>query len=208
MKVQNCEILNKWFSWLNIKLIINLLLILILLKYNFVLWFIYTFFNYSTLVYYSPVIIFTQLKKPILKFYHSVIVISLVISLYMQELFYIEWNLPTNSLINQTCEYGRSIFRNNVHTENIYILDSVIFLTQNHYTNTSSFLFLYTSFENQFFFLSLNESVLVQSVYNHTYNYMFKVSTYDNSSVLVDSCFIIFLIISIYILSIKFKIIF
>jgi hypothetical protein len=55
---------------------------------------------------------------------------------------------------------------------------------------TNSFFFFNNNLDNQFFLLDLDDIIVRQSVYNHTYLYMFSVSVYDIASFVTDTLFV------------------
>lgn len=204
----NIEIFNKWFSWLNVKLLIITLLLLFLCRFNLIIWVIYLVYNLHLTLNLVLIPILKVNKVLYEKLLHIIILLLLSLPLCLSYAYYSEWGLNYNSTISPIYGYLRGIFRNNILTENLYIHNTLINLSHLKITNTTSFFFLHSSIDPQFFSLNLTDNLLTQVIHNHTYLYTFKVFIYDTSSLVTDNFFTLLIIITLLILLTKLKIIF
>ena len=154
-------------------------------------------------------IIFYQITKiNFSKILHIILLVMVFISVQLTNTVFTNWFFLSESFTTWSGIYCRSVLRNNIFTENTYIIDTFIKLFNLNYASPNSFFHLNSGLDTQFFDLDTSSNFLKQTIYNHTYKYLFQVSIFDNSSLSVD---IILLLVGTFILSsflFKIKIIF
>lgn len=204
------EILNKWFSWLNIKLLIILLLWVILLKFNFIIWVLSIFFNVINILYQIPLHLTYILNVQLYLYtlFHLILLFVIGSHEYLQNVLFSKWEYFSYPNILWYGTYNRSPWRCNVATESTY-LNTVMHTVDGCTVSIStSFYNFFNNINSQFFSLNLNDNLIYQLIYNHTYLYTFKVNLFDSASMVVDNYSLITLILVVYIFSLKIKIIF
>lgn len=122
-------------------------------------------------------------------------VLSLLLPLILQHVLYTEWEFMTTSFIDWYGYYNRLVYRNNITIDNTYVTNSLYESCLTNVQPVVSFFWFHNNLDTQFFLLDLNETALQQSIYNHTYMYLFRVNIYDNPSLITDlsGIFIIFI---------------
>jgi hypothetical protein len=139
---------------------------------------------------------------------HVLLFIIFLSPIYINQSLYILWEYSNLSNTSWQSVYKRGLYSSNIILDNIYIINSNLNLNSNTLLNLNSFFWFDNSLNSQFFMLDLNEVLLKQSIYNHTFLYTFNVSVYDTSSIVSDIPVINLFFIIIYFYFKKSKIIF
>jgi hypothetical protein len=204
----NINLLNNLLHWVNIKLITLIILWLFLLRFNFFTLIIYVYYTLTYVITYLFNLPIYTGTVSLFKTLHTLILMILSLSLYLQFYLFSQWELLRLSSTDWYNSYNRLVFRGNVFTDNTYIyiilglLDS---LNQN--LSPSSYSFFH-NINTQLFSLNLNDSLLKQTLYSSNYLYIFKVSIHDNPSSVTDLSTLPIILIVYYLYSRKLKIIF
>lgn len=191
------EILNKWFSWINVKLISIIILWLLLIKSNFFHLILYIFYNTYFVIYSLLFLPFFKTRPSLVKITHIFILIMLTTHLYLQYSFISYWEICNNSNNTWFNNYSRFTYRNNISIETVYIHTTINSLNQFSLESPISFFGFFNNINTQFFSLNLTENLLNQVLYNHSYLYTFKVCMCDSASFITD-LFIIPIVVGVY----------
>jgi hypothetical protein len=202
------EILNQILSNLNIKLLLLLLVTLLFTKINTILTLnnFTQFYIFSNIIIFYPFYVFRQISST--NYFHLLIYTTCLISIYLNYSVYVQWNYATVSTCFTDNTYVRSIWHNNIFTENVYIFDSLTSLSSHKLTNCNSFFSFMHNIDTQFFKLDLTDDSLKQVIHNHTYLYLFSVSVNDKPSLITDLLTSPVVVVIVYIFLRKLKIIF
>jgi hypothetical protein len=207
-KAFNIEILNKWFTWVNINILTLIVFYVILLRYNWLI-LVASYVYLLNYTYYTiPILLLTQIKHNLPKLFHLTILLLLIIPLVTENVLFSKWETLNKSFTSWLNIYTRIVFRNNIYTENTYVY--INFIDLGHLTSKviNSFFQFHHNIDSQFFSLTLSETNLNQTIHNHTFMYLFKVVIFDQASLLTDLSLTIIYFLLYYILSFKIKIIF
>lgn len=206
----NLEILNKLFVWVNPKLLLLVLIFIILWPLNLVTLSIIfqNILNFYNIIHLNPLVLYFVPRTYYFTTFHILILITFISSIYLDYSLYTIWEYFNMSNVSWQGIYKRSLNTSNIIFDNIYISNSVPTLNSNTLLNSNSFFWFDNSLNSQFFMLDLNEILLKQSVYNHTFLYTFNISVYDISSLVSDIPILILTVITLYFYFKKIKIIF
>jgi hypothetical protein len=204
----NIEILNIIFSFVNLKFL--LLILVYFYLYTLPSWVLLTYLYHTLglMTSYTPILIYYVRYISINYLFHILLIILFYGSIYLQNTIFIQWKHYASSHTNWYSIYFRNIYRNNILTENINVTTVINPLYKNLMYTPNSFFWFQSSLDAQFFSLELDQSLLRQVIYNHSYLYVFNVSIYDIASSIVDLIFTIVLLFTCVLFFIKHKIIF
>lgn len=200
------ETLNKTPIILNSKLITIILLLTIVMGYNSLI-LLLLLLQYSQLQYYSLFCTFLYVShSTVNKYFHILLVLLLTLPITLQYILMSYWELNT-PVVNWLNTYWRLLVRNSFFLENtdIYLLTST--LSNLSYCTPTSFFSFSHNLNTQFFALNLSENLLHQTIYNHTYLYLFSVTVSDNPSLVTDMCILLILLFIFVISRAKVKIV-
>ena len=182
----NIEVLNKWFSWINPKLILLLVIFLIVWPINTLVLFLQTLTTLFTSVLYNPLMFYSIGRSLLTVLPHILIYLLFISSIHLQHSLFMVWEYVNMSNTAWVNTYRRSIVSNNILLENIYIINTLQNLNGNNLFTPNSFFWFNTNLDNQFFSLDLNSNTLRQIIFNHTFLYLFSVFVYDTPSLVPD----------------------
>jgi hypothetical protein len=183
----NVEVLNKWFSWVNPKLTLMILIYLFFLSFNSFILFCYILTYIPYFINYSPLIFYSVFKNTKILVFHLLLFITFITSINLNNSVFIVWEYFTNSSTDYLTTKTRNPYINTLVVDNPYILNNINTLNLNHNMGTiNSFFWFSTNLSNQLFLLDLSDEVLRQVIYNHTFMYSFRVYIYDMSSLVTD----------------------
>jgi hypothetical protein len=206
--VFHIEFINNINTGLNINLIIMLLLFLGSTKFNLITLTTYLLLNITCLMHLYLIICLLFQNISYVKSSHNLLLLVLWLPLLLTPMLVVHWNFLVTAGINWSSLYVRGFLRNNITTDNTYVWDTIPQLNLFNLHTTSSFFWLQTNIDSQFFLLTLSDYSLLQSIYNHSYLYVFNVEIYESSSNLVDICTFILIIHWFYLNFLKLKIVF
>jgi len=204
----NIEFINNINTGLNINLIVMVLLFLGSTKFNLFTIIVFTVLNAFCLMnLYIVVHLFYQ-NVSYVKSSHNLLLIVLWLPILLTSMLVIHWTFSTTANISWSSPYIRGFMRNNITPDNTYLWDVIPQLNLTNLHVASSFFWLQTNIDSQFFSLTLSDYTLLQSIYNHSYLYTFNVEIYENSSNLVDICTFLLMVHWIHLNFSKLKIVF
>jgi len=204
----NLELFNNWFYWLDTKILLFLLFLILIIKINSLIVTITCLYNYVINTYFILFYFYKNFKLNITILLHILLIIMIFLSTQIPNSIFTNWNFINESKITWFNNYYRSSLNNNIFTENTYISSNLNILYSINNTNPNTFFQLNSNIYTQFFDLDTNTNLLKQVIFNHTYLYTFKVTIFDNSSLNVDIVIIIILLFLVYIHQVTNKIIF
>jgi hypothetical protein len=156
-----------------------------------------------------PSVLFFKLPKPFTLFIlHSLIVILLLISPYLNYTLTTQWFYQPGSGVNWSSLYYRGCSNSNVFFENVSIVTTLLTLHDTQLNTPNSFFGLYNNLDSQFFALDLVDGLLNQTIYNHTYLYTYSVQIQDTASLVTDLLFCVVISLLIFFTFYKIPIIF
>jgi hypothetical protein len=182
----NIEILNICSTYINIKLLILLISLVIVIRTDSLILTTLIFTNASLSTASTIVSIFNLNSFRNVNYLHIIFILIFFISILFFNTNFIHWELHNNSLTNWLNYYYRCHTRSNTFIENTWVFSTLENVNSVSSSNINSFLSFNTNFDTQLFDLHLNDSILSQVIYNHTYKYSFKVSIFDMSSLVTD----------------------
>jgi hypothetical protein len=139
---------------------------------------------------------------------HILLILLFITSVTLAYINILGWSCVTGSESNWLMTYGRCSVRNNTLSDNVSIINVLCNLQDTDKVHISSFFKWNSNIDTQFFQLNLTEYTLNQTIYNHTYMYLFKVTIFDNSSLVTDFIFSVLIATIISLFSFKVKIMF
>jgi cytochrome c biogenesis factor len=202
------EILNKWFSWLNVKLVLMLVVILLTISYNSLSTTTNLFYIFTSLVHYSPILLYNSLKPTLTLLVHNVLIILFLGSILNYASLHTYWCYCNESGLTWYGLYAQTFNKVNYFFENITLVTQ---LTPTHFNklHTPNTAFWFSSnIETQFFLLDLTDNLLRQTIYSHVFMYVFSVTIFDISTNSVELVSILVTCIMYTIFSRKIKIVF
>lgn len=182
----NIEVLNKWFSWLNVKLITLLVILLLTVSLNLLLTIIQIFYTSMVVTYYSPILMYNSTKPTTAILLHNTLILLFLVSILNTNTLYTNWFYWTESNLNWHGFYNQTISKINLFFENITMSTAVTPLHSNKQNTPNTYFWFSSNLETQFFLLDLNDNMLRQTIYSHVYMSVFSVSIYDLATNLVD----------------------
>jgi hypothetical protein len=204
----NIEVLNKWFSWLNIKLVTLLLLIILIWPLHTLLVSLYFMVYVTTSTHYIILLVYKISKTFYTNTIHILLFTTIILSIQYSHHIFISWNLINSTIITWYSTYFRPISNLTILFDNAYIVPNLINTNHTSISVSNSFYFFNTSLDNQFFSLDLNNSLLRQIIYNNVFMYTFNVTVYDFISFVSDSTTLILTVLISWGFYSKIKIIF
>jgi hypothetical protein len=175
----------------NLKISIPLITFVLLTQYNLFYIINIVFYIFVT-KYYTTVMLTTYTLKIITmltRSLHTLVIFITSTNTSLQNTVLVLWEHINESVINIESIYTRSIYRSNILNENVYTLNTSVLLNSTDNLTSNSFFWFCTNLDTQFYQLQLSTNTLRQVIYNHTYLYSFKVSTWDNSVIPIDLIF-------------------
>jgi hypothetical protein len=153
-------------------------------------------------------VLIMKITTTLTKFLHTLVIFIISTNTSLQNTVLVLWEHINESVLNIESLYKRSIYRSNIINENVYIINTLVLLNSTDSLTNNSFFWFCTNLDTQFYQLQLSTDILRQVIYNHTYLYSFKVSTWDNSVILIDLIFTVLFISFLIFFFLKIKIIF
>jgi hypothetical protein len=175
----NIEILNKWFSWLNIKLVLMLIVILLTISINSLWLLINLLYICILLISYSPILVYNSIKPTLALITHNVLIILFLSSLLNSATLHTYWDYCSESSITWYGLYNQTSTRINYLLENINLITPLTYMQNNHLNTPNTSFWLSSNLETQFFLLDLTDNVLRQTIYSHVFMYAFSVTIFD-----------------------------
>jgi cytochrome c biogenesis factor len=179
------EILNKWFSWLNIKLVLMLTVILLTIAFNSLSISTNFFYLLTSLTYYSPILLYNSSKPTLTLLTHNTLIILFIGSILNATTLHTYWCYYYESSSTWYGSYTQTFNKLNYFFENITMTVPLITTHSNIHSPNTSFWFS-SNLETQFFLLDLTDNVLRQTIYSHVFMYSFGVTIFDVSTNLVE----------------------
>jgi len=205
----NIEILNKWFSWVNPKLVLLILIYILFWSHNSFLVFMYFVTYIPYFINYSPVIIYNVLKNIKVTVFHLLLLITFVTSVQLNSSVFVVWDHFYNVGTEYFITKNRSPYINNILVDNPYIIDTMFTLSSEYVINVvNSFFWFNTNLVNQLFLIDLSDETLRQVIINHTFMYSFRVYVYDIASGVTDLLVVPVLLLTFRFITLKTLIIF
>lgn len=201
------EILNKWFSWVNVKLVLMLIVILLTITFNSLLISINFFYPLTLLIYYSPILLYNSSKPTLTLITHNTLIILFLSSILNSTTLHTYWCYCYESSHTWYGLYTQTFNKINYFFENINMIVPLITSHNNIHLPNTSFWFS-SNLETQFFLLDLTDNVLRQTIYSHVFMYAFSVTIFDVSTNLIELISVIVMCLIYVIFLRKVKIIF
>lgn len=192
------DLLNKWFWWSRPYLIIPVI----------------SYLNFHYITVYSLIFIvvlnnqlltkwilntFNLKSKILINLIHLLLILAFVYPTYLLNTIFIFWDLHVQNTINYSFKKIRNNFTNLFFLENLYIYNLFINLqANNNIVTLNSPLWITFSTNFQFFNTTLSDQILEQSIFSSIFNYIFQVTIYDLSTLIIDHMYTLFLIKILY----------
>lgn len=202
------EVFNNWLYWFDFKIIIFIITLLIVTKFNSLTLLISFFFHLFSTKHIMTFMFYFSQRMQYSYVLHIMLVLLFFTSTQLNNTVYSSWSFITESWNSTLINYTRSVIRNNFFLENMYIVNTVSTLHGNNSQIVNSFFFFTTSIDSQFFELDLNTNLLRQVMYSNNFLYLFKVTIYDIASLSTDLIVIVLTVLLCYLFVTKIKIIF
>lgn len=183
----NVEILNKWFSWVNPKLVLLLFIYTLFWVQNSFFTLLYLLTYIPHFINYIPVIVYSIGRNIKVTLLHILLLITFITSLQLNTTVFVVWDYICNSNTDYLFTTSRSPYISNIIVDNTYIIDTLFSLNWEYVISViNSFFWFNTNLVNQLFLIDLSDETLRQVIINHTFTYSFKVYVYDIASGVTD----------------------
>lgn len=202
------EILNKWFSWLNVKLVLMLTTILLTISFNSLSVSINLLYPLTSLIYYSPVLLYNSTKPTLTLLTHNILIILFISSIFNSTTLHTYWYYCYESGSSWYGLYTQSFNKINYFFENITMVVPLTLIHGNDIQLPNTSFWFSSNLETQFFLLDLTDNVLRQTIYSHVFMYAFSVTIFDISTNLIELVGVVTTYLIYVIFSRKIKIIF
>jgi hypothetical protein len=162
-----------------------LMVILLTITFNSLSILINLFYSLTSLIYYSPILLYNSSKPTLTLITHNTLIILFLSSILNSTTLHTYWCCCYESSSTWYGLYTQTFNKINYFFENINMIVPLITSHNNIHSPNTSFWFS-SNLETQFFLLDLTDNVLRQTIYSHVFMYAFSVTIFDVSTNLIE----------------------